>query len=126
MPQKIMVVDDDKDILDVVSIMLNMHGYDAVLIDNGNGLLEKVKEVKPAIILMDIQLGPMDGRTICKEVKQIEEYAHTAIILFSANKRYKTDIHEYLCDDFIEKPFEIKSMMEKIKHYMDRSEERRA
>ena len=112
-----MVVDDDDDILDVISVILEIHGYEAITISTGKNLIEKVKEFKPKVILLDVQLGNLEGRFLCKEIKQIEEHATIPIILFSANIAYVKDEKEYLCDDFIAKPFEVVSLIEMIKRY---------
>lgn len=115
MPPKILVVDDDKDILEVVRIILSSNGFEPVLIDNGDNLLNKIKEIKPAVILLDSLLrGGIDGVTLCKKIKRDKEYANIAIIIFSAHAYTTEQLDEYLCDDYIEKPFDIADLVEKV------------
>ena len=111
---KVMIVDDDKEILELVSIILKTHGYETVAINNGNNLVEKIKEFKPKTILLDIQLAEMDGRLLCKEIKEMEEHFNTSVILFSASNIYAKTVKDYLCDDFMEKPFEIAALVAMI------------
>ncbi len=113
----IMVIDDEPDILDVVSYLLDVYGYKAVTIDNGRNVLEKVSSTNPALILLDIQLGNEDGRYLCKQIKETKGYSHIPIILFSANNHYRNGIEQYLCNDFIEKPFDIAFLLDKVRQY---------
>jgi len=113
-----MVVDDDTDILKVVSIILKGHGYDVVVLTTGRNLLAHVIEIKPNLVLLDVQLGDIDGRILCREIKAIEVYDQIPVILFSANTHYAKDIESYLCDDFIAKPFEMESLIKSISKYI--------
>ena len=117
---RILVVDDDKDILDLVSLILNIHGFEPIPFTSGYGFIEKVMEVKPKIILLDVQLGDFDGRILCKQIKEIKEHSGIPVILFSANVLYAKNVQEYLCDDFIEKPFDVLSLIEMLNKYIDR------
>lgn len=112
--KRILIVDDNKDILEVVSIVLENHGYEPVLLDSSHNIIERINELKPNVILLDVHLGSIDGRVLCKQIKEIEEHAAIPIILFSANIQHGDNVKEYLCDDFIEKPFEIASFIEMI------------
>ncbi len=114
---KVMIVDDDEEILEVVSIILGANGYETVKVNNGNNLIDKINEFKPKTILLDIQLAEMDGRLLCKEIKEIEEHFTVSIILFSANGHYAKTAKDYLCDDFIEKPFETAALVAMIDRY---------
>jgi len=79
--------------------------------------VQKVTEVNPAVILLDIQLGGYDGRELGKQIKEAKPLSHIPVILFSANHHYKSTIDEYLCDDFIDKPFELNFFVNKIRYY---------
>lgn len=112
-----MIVDDDKEILELVSIILEANRYDTLMVNNGKNLIEKINEFKPKTILLDIQLADMDGRILCREIKEIEDYLNISIILFSANRHYAKTAKDYLCDDFMDKPFELKALVEMIDKY---------
>ncbi len=114
---KVMIVDDDKEILELVTIILETHGFETIAINNGNNLIERIKKFNPKTILLDIQLAERDGRLLCKEIKEMEAHFNTAIILFSANGNYAKNIKDYLCDDFMEKPFELADLVAMIDKY---------
>lgn len=121
---KILVIDDDIDILYVVGFILKGKGFEVIAFSSPPAnLIEKVKEVNPAVILLDIQLAGYDGRELCKLIKEVKEHAHIPVILFSANHHYKHGIDKYLCNDFIEKPFEIDHLLNKISYYAHRYDE---
>src|SRR5690348_1122459 len=87
---KILVVDDDIDILFIVDFILKRNGFDVMAFNNpSNSFVEIVNQVKLAVILLDIQLGAYDGRILCKQVKDIEVHAHIPVILFSANHDFR-------------------------------------
>ena len=67
-----MIVDDDKEILELVSMILETRDYETLMVNNGRNLKEKINEFKPKTILLDIQLAEMDGRLLCKEIKEME------------------------------------------------------
>jgi len=115
---KVMVVDDEKDLLEVVSIILNMNGFEPVLVNSGDDLLNKIDLHRPDLILMDVQLGSYDGRYICKELKAIEKLKHIKVILFSAKHRIEEDYTLFGCDGFIEKPFDLYDLIQKISSHI--------
>lgn len=115
---KILVVDDDIDILFIVDFILKRNGFDVMAFnDPTNCFVEIVNQVKPAVILLDIQLGAYDGRILCKQVKEIEKHALIPVILFSANHHSRRMVQESLCNEFIEKPFDIDFLVKKISFY---------
>jgi DNA-binding response OmpR family regulator len=114
---KVMIVDDDKELLELVSIILQTHGYETLMVNNGRNLIEKINEFKPKTILLDIQLAEMDGRLLCREIKEIEEHFNISIILVSANSHYAKTAKDYLCDDFMDKPFQLKALVAMVDKY---------
>ena len=65
MNKKILILDDDEDILDIVSFLLRENGYKVQTLSNGETVFEAIKEFNPELLLMDVMLGGMDGRVIC-------------------------------------------------------------
>src|ERR1700754_1735004 len=106
--QRILAVDDNEDILEVLQLILEDSGYEVETLTNGHLLFDKIKAHRPDLILLDIMLGNMDGRELCKNVKAKMETNKIPVILISASHnlsdRYKP------CDapnDFLAKPFDI-------------------
>ena len=115
---KILVIDDDTDILHVVGVILKKNGFKVVSFSSPPAnFVEEVLDINPAVILLDIQLGGYDGRELGKKIKEVKQLAHIPIILFSANPHFKSNINEYLCDDFIAKPFTANFFIDKISYY---------
>ncbi|TKK72023.1 response regulator [Ilyomonas limi] len=114
---KILVVDDDLDILEVLKFLLRKNGYEVVLLSEAQRVIETTKEAQPDIILLDINLSGYDGREICKYLKTTLKLK-TPVILFSANVSYKSSYKEYYADDFLEKPFEVKKLLSILRSHL--------
>lgn len=113
--QKILVVDDDPDILAVTEIVLSRSGFSIATEQNGGKTLEKIQTFEPDLVLLDVNLSPYDGRVICEDLKR----EHTIpVILFSANINVRKDYQQCKADDFIGKPFEIDDLVNKIKSFL--------
>ncbi len=115
--KKILVIDDDRDLLDVITMVLQIKGFQVSAHTHPNHIYETIAAFKPDLILLDIQLSGADGRLVCKHIKESAGFAHIPVILFSANQSYKQDVQTYLADDFIEKPFELSNFLNKINHF---------
>jgi two-component system phosphate regulon response regulator PhoB len=115
MMQTILVVDDDKDILEVLQYILEDSGYLVDTLSDGHYLFDKIKEHMPDLILLDIMLGNMDGRELCKDVKAQTETHNIPVILISASHSINAPFHQMGApDDFISKPFDIKVLLNSI------------
>jgi len=114
---KVLVVDDDKDLLGVLKIMLTFNGLDVNEASGEEEFYESLGIERPNVILLDVNLGSSDGRTICKDVKSRHHTKDIPIILFSANHNIGSSIAESKADDFIEKPFEMENLVNKLKSY---------
>jgi DNA-binding response OmpR family regulator len=117
--QKVMVVEDDDDILFVVSFILQRNGYSILPISKGEEAIPEALTYKPDLILFDINLGNSDGRELCLKLKT--EYKFTIpILVFSANVHLASTISKYKADGFIPKPFDVKKLVdivnEKLSH----------
>jgi DNA-binding response OmpR family regulator len=70
MSKKILIIDDDPDILEILSLILVESGYEVRMLSCGDTVFDDIKDFRPDLILMDIMLAGMDGRAICKEIKE--------------------------------------------------------
>ncbi len=107
---KILVVDDDLDILEVLKYLLRKNAYEVIVLSEAQKVIETVMHARPDIMLLDINLSGYDGREICKYLKTTLNI-RTPIVLFSANAAYKNSYKDSGADDFIEKPFEVKKLI---------------
>ncbi|RYY18818.1 MAG: response regulator [Chitinophagaceae bacterium] len=112
--KKIIIADDDAGIIDAVSIMLDMAGYDVVATLNGGMLLSLQPEQYPDLILLDIWMSGEDGTEICRALKASEATRQIPVILFSASKEIEQSAFAAGADDFLAKPFEMNDLLNKI------------
>jgi DNA-binding response OmpR family regulator len=110
----VLVVDDDLDLLEMVSIVLKRHEMNVSCINNGSVLEDSIAETRPDIILMDIYLGDSDGRNLCHSLKTSDQYRNIPVILYSAGFITSASIENSLADDFLVKPFDISKLINKI------------
>ncbi len=80
--KRILVVDDDIDILCVVQLVLDSNGFEVVAISDWQQIYGQIEEFKPDLILLDVSLGTQDGRNICKQLKSNINTKHISVILF--------------------------------------------
>jgi DNA-binding response OmpR family regulator len=111
---KILVVDDDKDILTVLQIFLTQYNYIVQSIFRWELIDKTIELFSPDLIILDIRLAGADGRTICKRLKADIDTKHIPIILFSANTNVEKSFTDYNANDFIAKPFEIGDLIDKV------------
>ena len=111
---KILVVDDDTDILSVMEILLTMKGFEVQVTSKGENTFPKIESFKPDLILLDVLISGHDGRVICKKLKSDKETSHIHVIMFSAHPGAAASIAEYGANDFIAKPFDVNNLMKKV------------
>lgn len=116
--KRILVVDDDKDILTVVQLVLESNGFEVTAISNWKQIYPQIDAFKPDLILLDVSLGTQDGRNICKQLKSNYSTKHISVILFSANHNVEKSVSECLADSFISKPFDINNLIEGINNQL--------
>ncbi|RZM08575.1 MAG: response regulator, partial [Pedobacter sp.] len=81
MEQRILVLDDDADILDIISYILVEKGYVVATLGSGREIFQTIREFHPDLVLMDVMLGDMDGRVICSALKDKNETSVLPVIL---------------------------------------------
>ena len=115
--KKILVVDDDPDILEALQFMLEDAGYVVTTTEKGE-YAENLHDTNgglPDVILLDVLLSGKDGRLICQKLKSQEETKHIPIIMMSAHNKARQSVASVGADDFIEKPFDSDELLAKIK-----------
>jgi two-component system alkaline phosphatase synthesis response regulator PhoP len=115
-PLKILVVDDDLDIIEILKYNLNNSGYFVKSASNGIEAIKKAKKILPDIILMDVMMPEMSGIEACSEIRKIDQLRNTIIIFLSARSEDYTQISAYDAgaDDYISKPVKPKILLKKI------------
>ena len=118
--QKVLVVDDDESIAELVSLYMNKECYSTEIAYDGESALEKVKTFAPDLILLDIMLPGIDGYEVLREVRKTSK---TPVIMLSAKGEVFDKVLglELGADDFIVKPFDMKELSARIKAVLRRS-----
>ncbi|MFH0785585.1 MAG: response regulator [Pseudomonadota bacterium] len=115
----VLVVDDDTDLVEMVSMKLESKNFRVAKAYDGVEAMAKIKEERPALIILDVMMPRKDGYTLCDELKKSEEYKSIVIILLTAvtdaiSSTNYTHIggKTTLADDFIPKPIDMDKLME--------------
>ncbi|OGS18927.1 MAG: hypothetical protein A2219_07855 [Elusimicrobia bacterium RIFOXYA2_FULL_50_26] len=119
--QKIFIVDDDRKIGDMLTLMLTEQKYDVVVFYEGKGVVETAKKERPDLLLLDINLGlPPGGIDICGELKADALTRTIPIIMFTANDDVESVERSFACgaDDYIFKPFKVPELLLKVRKYL--------
>jgi len=113
---KILAIDDDHDIVEIMRMILEEEGFEVATLTNGLKVLDFIRTSRPDLILLDVMLGGVDGREICTQIKTDKEFGNIPVIMVSASH----DLQQTLKlpnspDGFIAKPFDIDVFVEKVK-----------
>jgi len=122
MAKKIMLVDDETELRDLVVMRLKSFGYEVCAAANGDEAMILLDDIIPDLILLDVMMPGKDGYEICNEIKTNEKTSHVPIILFTAKpeqkEKLKSNYDFMAADDYILKPFEPEDLLIKIKRFI--------
>ena len=123
MKEKILLVDDDPDILDAISMILDSQGYQVVTARDGVEGLASLRAEKPALMILDLLMPKMDGFAVCKELldPRWAKYANIPILILTSvkeeasHRRYELETGLQLnVDDYVEKPIDPHSLLTRV------------
>jgi len=119
---KILLVDDEEDILDLLEYNLAKEGYEISIATNGKEAIKIAKEIIPDLIIMDVMMPEMDGMEACQEIRKIDSLQNTIITFLTARNEDYSQIagFEAGADDYITKPIKPKVLSSKIKGLLRR------
>ncbi|MDI9482084.1 MAG: response regulator [Bacillota bacterium] len=122
MKRKILIVDDEKNIVDILKFNLNKEGFETIEAYDGKQALEMVERENPDLILLDIMLPEYDGFTVCKKIRQT---MNTPILMLTAREEEVDKVLglELGADDYITKPFSPRELMARVKANLRRMSE---
>ncbi len=118
---KILIVDDDVHIAELISLHMEKQGYETYEVHSGNEVIEAFKQYAPHMVLLDIMLPGKDGYQLCREIRQI---SNTPIIMLTAKGEVFDKVLglEMGADDYIVKPFDSKELVARVKAVLRRYE----
>jgi diguanylate cyclase (GGDEF)-like protein len=126
-PIRVLVVDDEKNILDIIRFNLEMEGYEVITSKEGEEALKLVHEVKPDLILCDIMMPVLDGLEVCRRLKADGRTNQIPVVMLSARTQAQDKISsiEAGADDFITKPFDFSDLVARMKINLIRAKQKR-
>ncbi|WP_343669837.1 response regulator transcription factor [Chitinophaga sp.] len=113
---KILVVDDELDILEIISYNLKSAGYDTVTAKDGIEAIQKAKVFRPDLIMLDIMMPNKNGIDTCREIRKIPEFKDTMVLFLTALNDEKSEVDglNMGADDYIAKPIKPKLLVSRI------------
>ena len=119
---KILLVDDEPDILEIISYNLTAQGYNVSTANNGVQAVKKAKKEQPHLIILDVMMPEMDGIEACEQIRKIPELENTLIVFLTARGEDYSQVagFEAGADDYITKPIKPKVLVSKIKSLLRR------
>lgn len=121
--EKVLIVDDEEHILELLKFNLSNSGYNVICANNGIDAYNIAKAEKPDLVLLDLMIPGMDGLDVCKEIKKNPETLKAAIIMITAKSEELDKILglELGADDYITKPFSVRELLARVKAVLRRS-----
>jgi two-component system response regulator VicR len=111
---KLLIVNNSVALLEIMKNILEYSGYTVKTLMNADDVYNTIHVFQPDLLILDTYIAGEEGGEICKELRKRTETNDLCILMFSLSPKYLKDYISYY-DDFIEKPFDLKSLMEKIK-----------
>ncbi len=118
---KILIVDDEPDLVQTLRDRLEMNGYNIITAGNGREGLEKVLQEKPNIVLLDVIMPIMDGLETLEALRKHPETKNVAVIMLTARSQRQDIVRAKVCGitDYVVKPFDLTELIEKIENIVD-------
>ena len=114
MKKKALVIDDDQTVLEFMEEALIYFDYDTQTAAGTDNIIMLLKTAQPDIVIIDYLLNGVNGGELCKTIKNDGFYSKLPVIIYSAYPKFLQSLGYYNCDFFIEKPFDLSVMMQKV------------
>jgi DNA-binding response OmpR family regulator len=125
MSKKILIADDEPNIVAAVEFLLQRDGYEVHVARNGEDALKLVEDCHPDLVLLDVMMPVRSGYDVCKRIRERADWRHIKIIMLSAKGR-DAEVNKGLAtgaDVYITKPFSTRELMDKIKGLLEQNTE---
>jgi two-component system alkaline phosphatase synthesis response regulator PhoP len=119
---KILVVDDDPDIVELLQYNLTREGYEVAQAENGKKAIEVAQTFRPDVILMDVMMPVLDGIAACRQIREENDFRNTHIIFLTARSEEFSEVAAFDAgaDDFITKPIKPRALLSRLAAYTRR------
>ena len=120
---KVLIVDDDRTLADVIAFTFRREGYEVILAEDGEQAIEKWESESPDLILLDVNLPKIDGYTVCRNIR---DFADTPIILLTVRGEEEDILDGFSlgADDYVTKPFSPRQLMARVRAVLRRAKKR--
>ena len=120
---KILVIDDDKAINELIKINLELNGYEVVQAFDGIEGFALAKQEEPSLIVLDVMMPEVDGFTVAQRIRQCPEISETPIIMLTALSELQDKVNGFNLgvDDYLTKPFEIDELLVRVRALLKRT-----
>ena len=120
--KKILIIEDEQDILDMATMILEDEGYEVSGISEYPGYENKVNASGADLVLLDLNLRGYHGEDICKYIKRTDSLKQTSVVIMSANRDVEAVKEEAGADGYISKPFDLTDFINIVKQYINKNE----
>ncbi len=118
MSKRILILDDNQDILEIVHETLEYEQFDVKSTGDGLEVMAMVEDFAPDLIILDYRVSGINGGELCKQIKDHPKFGHIPVIIFSAYVNHPADLFAYGCDAIINKPFDLTELVEKVNSFI--------
>jgi CheY-like chemotaxis protein len=118
MSKRLLIVEDDIDILNVLQTILSLNGYFVNAVSQTDDIIGDIKGFKPDLVITDYLMNGLNGGKICKIIKSTPEYCHLPVLLITAHPGFASLFGNFGFDGLINKPFEITDLLEMIEKFV--------
>jgi CheY-like chemotaxis protein len=115
----ILICDDDEGILDMLEIVLDGSGYRTIAVQNSLNIYETIAREQPDLLLLDLWMPVLSGDQVLKTLRRNPETNELPVIVISASREGKQIAVAAGADDFMAKPFDLDSLLQRIEHYIN-------
>ncbi len=116
MSKRILILDDNQDILEIVHETLEYEQFNVKSTGDGTKVMPMVESFAPDLVILDYRVAGINGGELCREIKAHPQFGNTPVIIFSAYINHQADLFAYGCDAIINKPFDLNELVEKVNH----------
>jgi DNA-binding response OmpR family regulator len=119
MAKNILIIEDDDDILAVLTTVLNFNNFSVSGINHTDDIIGSIKDFSPDLVLTDYMLPGLNGGQICLLIKKNKETAHIPVVLISAYHEMAISLANFGYDAFVPKPFDINKLVKTINKFLN-------
>ena len=110
----ILLVEDNESLTEMMQFIFQHEGYQFKCVSIIDNIIPVIEEYKPHLVMLDYRLPKVNGGELCLQIKNHPDHSNTPVIIYSAYSKELVTVGDYGCDAFIEKPFDLTELIEKI------------